>query len=150
MQLVLNRQNVLLAAFILAVGGALVMCFRTPPSKVRQLQPLLADIDRYVSTNRAYPTSCVSLASFSRLTQHFSVYTGGRDTNGITWETREVSDHDFTVMVDQSGYEIFVPVGRMKLISFSSFPVWRYDSTAQQWHKGRMHWSYGGSYWSTD
>jgi hypothetical protein len=92
----------------------------------------------------------VSFSSFSNLTQQSSVYTGGRDTNGVIWETREVSRHDFTVMVDRAGYEVFFPVGRMKMISFSSFPVWRYSSTDHRWQKGRIHWSYGGSHWSYD
>ena len=154
MQIVLNRRTILLAMSILGVGGALVMWLRTPPSKARQLQPLLADIDRYMSTNGSYPTSCVSFASFSNLTQRSSVYTGGRDTNEVVWETREVSSHDFTVMVDRAGYEVFLPVGRMKMISFSSFPVWRYSSADHRWQKGRIHWSYdigySGSYWSRD
>ena len=149
-QLVINRWTILLAAFALGVAITLFLWLLTPPSKASKLQPLLADIDRYVSTNRGYPTSCLSFASFSQLTQHFSVYTGGRDTNGITWDPFEVSRHNFTVMVDQSGYEIFLPAGRVKPISFSSFPVWRYDSVKRRWQKGRIHWSYLGSYWSKD
>jgi hypothetical protein len=71
----------------------------------------------------------------------FSVYTGARDTNGVTWEARDVSRHDFTVLVDREGYEVFLPVGRMKMISFSSFPVWRNSSFDRRWQKGSIHWS---------
>jgi hypothetical protein len=95
-----------------------------------------------------FPTSYVSFASFTQLTQRFKVHTGGLDTNGMKWEPRDVSRHDFTVRVDLDGYEIFLPVGRMKFITFSSFPVWRYDSARRRWQKGRIHWSYLGSYWS--
>jgi hypothetical protein len=122
--------------------------------KAIQLQSLLKDLDAYQATNRTYPTSCVNFGSFSQLTKHFTVYTGGRDKKGVTWETSEVSNHDFTVMVDRDGYEIFLPVGRMKIISFSSFPVWRYSSADHRWRKGRIHWSYAtdysGSYWSKE
>ena len=58
------------------------------------------------------------------------------------------SSHDFTILVGPFGYEIFYPVGRIKLISFSSFPVWRIDSTDKRWQKGRIHWSFAGTYWS--
>jgi len=150
MEVVINRRTVLLVLSVVGVGFGLVMWFRNPPSKASQLQPLLADIDRYRFTNGAYPTTCVSFASFAQITQRFTIYTGGRDTNGVTWETRAVSDHDFTVLVDRAGYEVFLPVGHMKMISFSSFPVWRIDSSQQQWQRGRIHWSYGGSYWSVD
>ena len=154
MRIAISRRNVLLVAIVVGVVFTSVWRLRSPPSKTRQLQPLLADMDSYRASNGAYPTSCVSFASFTQLMQHFSIYTGGRDTNGITWEAREVSDHDFTVMVDREGCEVFLPVGRMKLISFSSFPVWRYDSTGHRWRKGRIHWSYStgysGSYWSKE
>lgn len=153
-KMAINRRTVLLALLLVGVVFALHWWFRSPPSRARQLRPLLTEIDGYRATNGAYPTSCVSFASFSQLTQHCSVYTGRRETNGIIWETREVSDHDFTVMVDRQGYEVFLPVGRMKPISFTSFPVWRYDSAEHRWQKGRIHWSYAtdysGSYWSKE
>jgi hypothetical protein len=137
MQTTLNRRTVLFALVVGAAVLAFAWWIRTPPSKARQLQPLLTEMDAYASTSGTYPTSCVGFPSFAQLTQRFSVYTGGRDTNGVTWETREVSDHDFTV-------------GRMKPLSFSSFPVWRYDSSRHRWQKGRIHWSFAGSHWSKD
>jgi len=154
MQIAINRRTVGVALLVGAVGFAFVWWLRSPPTKARYLRSLLSDMDSYLATNGTYPTSCVSFASFSQLTQRFRVYTGGRDTNGVTWEAREVSGHDFTVMVDREGYEVFLPVGRMKIISFSSFPVWRYVSTEHRWQKGRIHWSYSidqsGSYWSKE
>ncbi len=154
MQVAMNRRSVLILLLFVGTVGAFIWWPRLPPSKARQLQPLLAELDAFRATNGVYPTSCVSFASFSNLTQRFSVYTGERNTNGVVWETREVSSHDFTVMVDRIGYEVFLPVGRMKIISFSSFSVWRYSSADHRWQKGRIHWSYGigytGSYWSKE
>jgi hypothetical protein len=134
------------------MGVALVLWLRKAPSKASQLHPLLADIDRYKSTNGIYPTSCASFASFSNLTQRFKVYTGAQGTNGVEWDTYEFNSHDFTDMVDRAGYEVFLPTGRMKMISFTSFKVWRYSSADHRWQKGRIHWSYGfgNSYWSAD
>jgi hypothetical protein len=141
----------LLAALLFA--GMIFGCIwwaHTPPNKAHLVQPLLAEMDAYRATNGAYATSYASFGSFSKLAQRYRVYTGERDTNGVTWETREVSGHDFTVLSDPSGYEVFLPVGRMKLISFSSFPVWRFASAEHRWQKGRIHWSLLGSYWSDD
>jgi len=149
-RIAINRRTVLTGLFF---GGFVLACvwwLRSPPIKARFVRPLLAEMDAYKTTNGGYPTSCVSFASFSQLSRRFRVYTGGRDTNGVISETREVSSHDFAVLADSPGYEVFLPVGRMKMISFSSFPVWRYDSTERRWQKGRIHWSYSGSYWSKD
>lgn len=144
-----NRRLVIL---LLTSAAAIVFVswLRTPPSKAEKLQPLMTQLENHKATNGNYPTSYVSFASFTQLTQRFSVYMGSHDTNGITWETRKVSDHDFTILIGQGGYEIFLPVGRMKMVSFSSFSVWRYDSFNHKWQKGRIHWSYSGSYWSPD
>ena len=148
-----NRKKILkrvLAVTFIVAALALVFRFHSPPDKIKNLTPLLAEIDQYRATNNVYPLSYASFQSFTQLTRQFRVYSGGRDPQGITWEPLDVSNHDFTVMVDTNGYEIFVPAGRMKLISFSSFAVWRFDSSARKWQKGRIHWSYAGSYWSID
>ena len=155
MQLVINRRSITRAVFYAGAMAAFIWWLQTPPPKARQLLPLLKALNGYMATNGIYPTSCVSFAAFSQLTQHFSVYTGERDTNGVTWDPQDVSGHDFTVLVDRDGYEVFLPVGRMKMITFSGFPVWRYSSADHQWQKGRIHWSivpigYEGSYWSKD
>src|SRR6266513_6457389 len=110
MRIAISR-NVLVVAIVVGIVFTSVWWLYSPPSKTRQLQPLLADMDSYRASNGAYPTSCVSFASFTQLMQHFSVYTGGRDTNGITWEAREVSDHDFTVMVDREVTKYFFRSG---------------------------------------
>jgi len=133
-----------------ATAIALAMWSVSPPPNARELRAVLKDIDNYATTNGTYPTSWTKFASFSALTQHYGVYLGEWATNGITWQPYKVSSHDLTVMVDQDGYEIFLPVGRMKPVSFSSFPVWRYDSAKHHWEKGRIHWSVAGSYWSGD
>jgi len=122
----------------------------SPPAKSQALQSLLADMERFRATNGLYPTSYAGFASFAQVTQQFSVYSGKKDTNGIFWETREVSSHHFTILGDSAGYEVFLPVGHMKMISFSSFPVWRFTSTDHKWEKGRIHWSLVESYWSKD
>ncbi len=93
-----------------------------------------------------YPSSCVGLASFSRLTEQFRVYVG--ESGGTTWDPFKVSDHDFTVMVSPRGYEIFLPTEQVKMKSFSSFEVWRYDSVARSWQRGRIHWTWGTVFWS--
>jgi hypothetical protein len=150
----INRRSIATAFILLGVAATFIWWLNLPPSKTKQLLPLMVDLDAFKSTNGLYPTSCVAFASYSNLASQFRVYPGERDTNGIFWETRKVSDHTFTVMVDREGYEIFFPVGRMKMISFTSFPVWRYSSAEQRWRKGRIHWSYAdnftGSYWSKD
>ena len=151
MQSTTHRRLTLLSLIVGGCSLALAIWFvRAPPTKANLLQPLIREMDNHMETRGHYPTSCVSLVSFSQLTQHVSVYTGGSGQGAMTWEPREVSRHVFTIMVDTNGYEIFLPVGRMKLISFSSFPVWRYDSAKRRWQGGRIHWSYGGSYWSED
>jgi len=149
MNLVANRRFVIL---LLTSAAAVVFMWwlRTPPSKAGELQPLMTQLENHKATIGNYPASYFSFASFTQLTQSFSVYIGSHDTNGITWEPRKVSNHDFTLLIGQGGYEIFLPVGRMKMVSFSSFPVWRYDSVNHRWQKGRIHWSYSGSYWSPD
>jgi hypothetical protein len=148
MEITINRRTILLALMYIGIALAFLWWLCVPPTKARELRPLLKAMDSYMATNAKYPTSCAGFVSFTQLTQHFRVYTGEPTTNGIAWEPSEVSRHDFTVMVDKDGYEIFLPVGRMKLISFSSFPVWRYDSFHRHWQKGKIHWSFVGSYWS--
>jgi hypothetical protein len=150
----INRRSIATVFLLLVVAATFIWWLNLPPSKTKQLRPLMAELDAFNATNGLYPTSCIAFASYSNLTKQFRVYPGERDTNGIFWEPREVSGHTFTVMVDREGYEIFLPVGRMKMISFTSFPVWRYSSAEHHWRKGRIHWSYGidhtASYWSKD
>src|SRR5947207_13737862 len=117
MKMEINQWTVLTALYLATVGVAFVGWLHLPPHKACFVRPLLKAIDAYWATNGAYPTSCVNFAAFSQVTNRFTVYTGGRDTNGSTWETRAVSDNDFTVLVDRTGYEVFLPVGRMKMIS---------------------------------
>ena len=150
MRIEIDIQTISLALAGIAIGLCIHWWMQTPPSKTRQLSPLLVEIDSFAQTNGAFPTSCTIFQSYGQLTQNFSVYSGKRDSADVTWEPAEVSRHDFTLMVVTNGYVVFLPVGRMKPISFSSFPVWRYDSSARHWDKGRIHWSYGGSYWSHD
>jgi hypothetical protein len=142
-----------IATLIVFVAIAVfIQWYRSPPPNARHLQQLLSDLERFKAATGAYPTSCASFTSFSNLAKVFKVYTGERQTNGVVWEPREVSDHHFSVLVDDVGYEIFLPVGRMKPISHSSFPVWRYSSAERKWQKGKIHWSFRidepGSYWS--
>lgn len=154
MQITLNKRNFLWALLSAVAIGSQIFIFylwlATPPSKASQLKPFLKEIGNYQKTHGAYPKSIERFSSFTNLTRTFSVYGGEQTTNGITWQPYEVSHNDFTVMVTPNGYEVFLPVGHMKMYSFSSFAVWRLDSNERHWRKGRIHWSLIGSYWSAD
>ena len=152
MQITINRKTILWG--IISVGIITFQIYvaylwlHTPPAKAAQLKPLLKEIQDFKTVHGRYPSSCEQFSEFTNLTNNFSVYTGEHTTNGVDWLPTEVSNHDFTILVEREGYEIFLPTGRMKMISFSSFPVWRLDSTEHHWRKGRIHWFIGGSYWS--
>ena len=154
MHITLNKRTLLWALiFILAIAAQIFvfhLWLNTPPSKAGELSPLLKEINHYHATRGQYPKSIKIFSSFTNLTQRHSVYTGEQTTNGVTWQPYDVSNHDFTVMIAPDGYEIFLPVGHMKMISFSSFAVWRLDSNERRWRKGRIHWSLIGGYWSDD
>ena len=123
---------------------------KQPPGKAHALDPLVGDLNRYALTNGQYPTQCVSFGTYTQLTQSFRVYTGSRDSNGVVWDPFDVSRHDFTVLVETNGYELFLPTERIKALTFSSFSVYRYDSVERRWRNGRIHWSLLGAYWSKD
>jgi hypothetical protein len=148
MVITINRRSILAALFVGAAVFAFVWWLYSPPSKANAVRPLLRELEAYRAVNGAYPTSCVNLVTYPRLTRRFSIYTGELGTNEVTWDPFEVSKHDFTVLVGPAGYEVFLPVGRIKLISFSSFPVWHIDSWEHRWQKGRIHWSWIGTFWS--
>jgi hypothetical protein len=121
-----------------------------PPGKAHALKPLIADLNQYAIANGRYPTQCLTFSSYTQLAKNFRVYTGSRDSNGVAWDPFDVSRHDFTVLVETNGYELFLPTGRIKHLTFSSFSVYRYDSTERRWRNGRIHWSLLGAYWSKD
>ena len=152
MEIIINRKSIIwgiiFATFLALQIFILHIWWNTSPAKAKNLNPLLEDINSYQKNHELYPASCEQFSSFTNLEKNFSIYTGESRTNGIIWQPNEVSGHDFTVMVGPKGYEVFLPVGRMKMISFSSFAVWRFDSTERRWQKGRIHWSLLGSYWS--
>jgi len=152
MEITINRKTILWGIISIGIIAFQIyvihLWLNTPPSKASQLISLLNEIQEFKIAHGQYPNSCKTFPAFTNLSQNFSVYTGEQTTNGITWLTSEVSNHDFTIMVVPEGYEIFLPVGHMKMISFSSFPVWRLASTEHRWQNGRIHWFIGGSYWS--
>ena len=151
MQISLNRQTswwtAIFAATIALQIYVICLWLHTPPSKAKNLKPLLVEMDGYYQTHGQYPTSCVGLDSFTNLSKNSSIYAGELDAKGVSWSPFEVSSHDFTVLAAKDRYEIFLPTGHIKPISFSSFPVWRLDSDEHRWRKGRIHWSMAGSYW---
>jgi hypothetical protein len=152
MQIHFKRQFWGRVAFFSAIMAlqiyVIYLWIHTPPAKAENLQPLVVELDNYDKTRGQYPTSCVSLASFTHLSKNFTIYTGEPEANGIAWNPFEVSSHDFTILTTTNSYEIFLPAEHIKLISFSSFPVWHLDSDEHRWQKGRIHWSLIGSYWS--
>ena len=113
----------LYAMFLGMVGYLIISWWFSPPAKARHLAPLLAEIDNIKTITGKYPDSYLSFSSYSNLTKQLTVYAGNHDTNGIVWDPHEVSGHDFTVLLAEDGYEVFLPVGRIKMVSFSSFPV---------------------------
>jgi hypothetical protein len=151
MQISLNRQTVLWTALLATAFALQIYVFNlwlhTPPTKAKQLKLLIVEMDNYRKTHGRFPASCVDFDAFTNISKSFSIYTGELDTNGVSWSPFEVSKHDFTVLTDKTGYEIFLPKGQIKFISFSSFSVWCLDSNKHRWQKGRIHWSMLGSYW---
>lgn len=132
------------------VAVAFAWWIKQPPGKAHALEPLIADLDGYAVANGQYPAQCLRFSSYTQLARDFRVYSGGRDSNGVIWDPFEVSRHDFTVLTETNGYELFLPTGRIKHLTFSSFSVYRYDSVKRRWKSGRIHWSLLGAYWSKD
>ena len=131
MQVNLNRKTfwwtVIFAAAIAIQVYVFHLWLHTPPSKAKKLKPLIAEMDDYFKTHGQYPISCIGFGSFTNLSEYYSIYIGKTDTNGVSWSPFDVSSHDFTVLTATNGYEIFLPTGHIKPISFSSFPVWRLE-----------------------
>jgi hypothetical protein len=131
---------------------------QTPPSKASQLRPLIKEINDYKAEHGKYPASCEQFASFARLTNQFSVYTGSTNEGGIYyWSYWDVEQHDFTILLNADYdegdvYEIFLPIAgteRMHPFSFN-FAAWRYDFKNGRWRKGRFHYSSFGPHWKPD
>ena len=120
------------------------------PAKARALDPVLDELAQLHGKNGVYPTSPSSLPSVQRLSQHYSLYFGERTQTNLLWNASEVSSHDLSILVETNFFVMFAPTGRIKPWSFSSFPVWRRDSDGGGWEKGRIHWSFGATYWSVD
>jgi hypothetical protein len=147
-----TRRQFLIALTVTIAVITFVLWPNSPPAKAKALLPLMKELEQHKTAHGKYPTTFEAIHSFTQLTQHFRVYLGFRDseTMTITWKPHEVSAHDFTVLIQESRYQIFLPVGRIKMYSFSSFPVWKYESDTHQWHEGRIHWSLQGVYWSEE
>lgn len=129
---------------------ALVLWAHRLPAKARALAPLIAELQAAYAATTLYPTNVEELASVRTLERTYSVYFGQRTGSNIVWATSDVSSHDLTLLVDSNGFCMFAPTARMKLWSFSSFPVWRRTHEDTDWRRGRIHWSLLGTYWSKD
>lgn len=146
-----NRRNVWVSLIVIGVVAGMLWP-NSPPPKAKDLLPLLQELDEQMKAHGKYPTNYEDIKSLAALAKRHSVYTGFRnlETMEITWSPHEVSAHDFAVMTQASEFQIFVPSGRIKIYSFSSFPVWKYESSTRKWREGRIHWSILGAYWSED
>jgi len=127
MEITINRKTILWG--LIFVGAIAFQIFvvrlwlNTPPSKTKHLTPLLNEINSYQIAHGQYPLSFESLSSFTNIKSSFAVYAGERTTNGVEWQPDQVSNHDFTILVMPKCYQVFLPVGHMKMVSFSSFAV---------------------------
>jgi hypothetical protein len=124
----------LVAAIVL--GICFITWSHTPPSRARQIRPLLKELDDYYARHGEFPDSCGDLASFSKLTNQFKVYAGGS-----IFEF-EIPNYDFTILINRHDYEIFFPVD---VENHFKFVAWRYDSTKHLWQKGRFRVRFWGS-----
>ena len=120
------------------------------PAKANALDPVADELLQIRKKTGMYPTDISVLSSLIPVRERYTLYFGqGTDTN-LAWSPSDVSSHDLTVLVTTNYFVMFAPTGKIKLMSFSSFPVWRRTSDDTDWQKGRIHWSLIGTYWSED
>ena len=120
------------------------------PAKAQALEPLIKALADFKARTGSYPTNALALPAAQSISHKYSMYWGERTETKLTWNAGAVSSHDLTVLVESNYFTLFAPTGRIAPISFSSFPVWRYESTDAQWNIGRIHCSLLGTYWSED
>ncbi len=120
------------------------------PAIARDLNPVIQELTALKLQNGIYPTNLLALASIQKLSKRRSLYYGERKDSDLFWDAFQVSAHELTVLSCTNTFTLFAPTGRIKLYSFSSFPVWKCDSESPEWKKGRIHWSMVGTYWSID
>ena len=123
---------------------------RSPPQKACDLDPVIHELTAYRAEHGVYPTNLLALASIQRLATRRSLFYGERKGSDLLWDPFQVSANDLTVLCCTNRFTLFAPTGRVKLYSFSSFPVWKYESESPVWSKGRIHWSLLGTYWSAE
>jgi len=144
------KANLTISIFIAA---SLVVCLAIAlshrlPSKAKALSPLIEELGSIHTESGVYPVDLASLSSVAELRKNYKLYFGERTETNLVWDASDVSGHDLTILSDTNFFIMFAPVGRIKPISFSSFPVWRYTSDKPEWDRGRIHWSMLGTYWS--
>lgn len=147
-----GRSRRMLTWLAVAAGfvTAYVLWSHRLPTKARALAPVIVQLEAARAATGQFPTHVESFASVQLLQRTYSVYLGERTGSNLVWSTPDVSSHDLTVLVDTNGFCMFAPTGKMKLWSFSSFPVWRRTHEDKAWRRGRIHWSLLGTYWSAD
>ena len=145
-----SRRTLIWLAVAVGAVVAFVLWTHRLPAKARALAPVIAQLQAAHAATGQFPANPESLASVQTLERSYSVYFGQRTGSNFVWSTSDVSSHDLTLLVDTNGFCMFAPTGRMKLLSFSSFPVWRRTNEDTDWRRGRIHWSFLGTYWSKD
>jgi len=127
-----------------------LMCNQRIPTKARALEPLIKEFTDFKMRTGNYPTNVLALQTAQLIANKYSMYLGERTATNLMWDAFTVSSHDLTVLVESNYFTLFAPTGRIWPISFSSFPVWRFESDGAKWIKGRIHWSLLGTYRDED
>jgi hypothetical protein len=147
-----ERQRILWQLVLGAVGAAVSVhmwdTYTGTPAWAKATEPLILELEAYYQSHGRYPSAYTQLATYQSLQSRYSLYAG--ESDGKTWMPFRVSENDLSILVVPTAYEFFLPVENIKPMSITSFAVWRYDSVSHQWTKGRIHWSWIGSFWSKD
>ena len=120
------------------------------PAKARDLDPVIQELAEFKAKTGVFPLDAQTLTSVHGLATRRTLYYGDRQGTNLFWDPFEVSAHELTILTLTNEFTLYAPVGRIKLFSFSSFPVWRYDSASMNWARGRIHWSLLGTYWDDE
>jgi hypothetical protein len=123
----------------IVLGFCTIAWLHTPPSKAKELKPLLIEIENYKVTKGVYPKTCTNFASFSNLTNQFKIFVGSGSDIPLD------ACSDVALLLNENDYKIYFPVSGGNPLDFTA---WRYDSNTHYWRKGRIRTPIWGSSWS--
>lgn len=138
--------KLVIAVLVLLLAGTIFLQ-KKAPSKIHEVEPVIEEITAYHKANGFYPSGISDWKSLTDLKGKFTVYPGKQVSDSVVeWSPHRVSEHDFTILTYKSGFSIFVPVTKIKPYSVSSFRVWQYDSAESRWQRGKIYWTWSGSF----